>query len=155
MPLIFRSPPPIEKKLNYTHHQENLVSPHIKNGKYVVLTWWCPSHLVEVLSQVCRTKISLWNDNTHTACLLDVQVSRFLKKSDACAILSVYSFSHIVISNDIWYQNWYIVSWPLILTGQWSSYLQLYCAGFFFIIACIYQSNQIGKGVMGVPIRLV
>jgi uncharacterized protein YerC len=53
----------------------------------------------------------LWNNNTHTACLLDVQVSRFLKKSDTYAILS-YSLLEVtsLFFLSLCYIQWYMMT---------------------------------------------
>jgi hypothetical protein len=103
---------------------------------YYVLTWRCPSNLVEVLSQVCRTKISLfWRSLKwqYTYCMLIRCASLQISQEEwyLCNpvifpfrghkfILSLTLLYPMIYDDLIWYQNWYIVSWPLILTGQWS-----------------------------------
>ena len=163
----------------YLHVYFNKI--HIKNGKYVVFTmsWPDDSHPTWLKFYLKSVELKylffedLWNDNTHIRCA-SLQISQ--EEWYLCNpvifpfrghkfILSLTLLYPMIYDDLIWYQNWYIVSRPLILTGQWSSCLQLYCAGFFYHYMYLSEqsdwwrgdggTHQIGKGVMGVLIRLV
>ena len=161
----------------YLHVYFNKI--HIKNGKYVVFTmsWPDDSHPTWLKFYLKSVELKylffedLWRDNKHTACLQISQEDWYLCNPvifpfrGHMFILSLTLLYPMIYDDLIWYQNWYIVSWPLILTGQWSSCLQLYCAGFCYHYMYLSEqsdwwrgdggTHQIGEGVMGVPIRLL
>ena len=101
----------------YLHVYLNKI--HIKNGKYVVFTmsWpddahptWLKFYLKSVELKYLFFE-DLWNNNTHTACLLDVQVSRFLKKSDTYAILS---YSLLEVSSSLFFLSHCYIQWYMM-----------------------------------------